>query len=86
LGDHRRVPRPQVVRFERRLGAGPYAEMLIREVMKAWAPNHNADSWLGIKKPEGGMILPIHENKFVMRTKANDEIYTIDGICIFCML
>jgi hypothetical protein len=32
------------------------------------------------------MILPIHENKFVMRTKANDEIYTIDGICIFCML
>jgi hypothetical protein len=48
-GDHRRVPRPQVVRFERRLGAGPYAEMLIREVMKAWAPNHNADSWLGIK-------------------------------------
>jgi nitrite reductase/ring-hydroxylating ferredoxin subunit len=36
--------------------------------------------------PEGGMILPIHENKFVMRAKANDEIYAIDGICIFCML
>jgi 3-phenylpropionate/trans-cinnamate dioxygenase ferredoxin component len=33
------------------------------------------------EKPEGGMILPIHENKFVMRAKANDEIYTMDDIC-----
>jgi 3-phenylpropionate/trans-cinnamate dioxygenase ferredoxin component len=31
--------------------------------------------------PECGMIMRIHENKFVMLAKVNGEIYAMDDIC-----
>ncbi|MGH8503750.1 MAG: Rieske (2Fe-2S) protein [Gammaproteobacteria bacterium] len=31
--------------------------------------------------PEGGMILRIHENKFVMLAKVQGEIYAMNDIC-----